>query len=79
MDAGLRPDGGARRRRYQPAALTLDALALADALAPAGRPAVLVGHDWGAICAYGAVVHRPERFARLVAMSVPHRARSRPG
>jgi pimeloyl-ACP methyl ester carboxylesterase len=59
---------------YQPAALSLDALALADALAPGDRPAVLVGHDWGAFAAYGAVVHGPERFSRLVAMSVPHRA-----
>ena len=59
---------------YQPAALSLDALALADHFAPGDRPAVLVGHDWGAIGAYGAVVHRPDRFTRLVAMSVPHRA-----
>ncbi|HET7720260.1 MAG TPA: alpha/beta fold hydrolase, partial [Acidimicrobiales bacterium] len=59
---------------YQPAALSLDALALADALAPGDHPAVLIGHDWGAIGAYGAVAHRPERFQRLVAMSVPHRA-----
>jgi pimeloyl-ACP methyl ester carboxylesterase len=59
---------------YQPAALSLDAVALADALAPVDRPAMLVGHDWGAIAAYGAVVHRPDRFARLVTMSVPHRA-----
>ena len=59
---------------YQPAALALDAIALADALAPGRQPAMVVGHDWGAIAAYGAVVHRPERFARLVAMSVPHRA-----
>jgi pimeloyl-ACP methyl ester carboxylesterase len=59
---------------YQSAALSLDALALADALAPHDRPAVLVGHDWGAICAYGAVVHRPDRFRRMVTMSVPHRA-----
>ena len=35
---------------YQTAALSLDALAVADALAPADRTAVLVGHDWGAIC-----------------------------
>jgi pimeloyl-ACP methyl ester carboxylesterase len=59
---------------YQSGALALDALALTDALAPADRPAVLVGHDWGAICAYGAVVHRTERFRRLVTLSVPHRA-----
>ena len=58
--------------RYQTAALALDALAVADALAPGDRPAVLVGHDWGAIAAYAAVVHRPDRFRRLVAMSVPH-------
>ena len=59
---------------YQTGALSLDALALADALAPDGHPAVLVGQDWGALAAYGAVAHRPERFGRLVAMSVPHRA-----
>jgi pimeloyl-ACP methyl ester carboxylesterase len=59
---------------YQPGALSLDAIALADAFSPADRPAMLIGHDWGAIAAYGAVVHRPDRFARLVAMSVPHRA-----
>lgn len=60
--------------RYQTAALSLDALALADALAPADQPGVLIGHDWGAIAAYGAAVHRPERFRKLVAMSVPHPA-----
>jgi len=59
---------------YQPAALSLDAIALADAFAPGGTPAVLVGHDWGAIAAYGAAVHRPDRFRRLVALAVPHRA-----
>jgi pimeloyl-ACP methyl ester carboxylesterase len=63
------PDG-----RFQTAALSLDALALADALAPGDRPAVLVGHDWGALAAYGAAVQRPDRFRRLVAMSVPHPA-----
>ena len=60
--------------RFQTAALSLDALALADALAPGDRPAVLVGHDWGALAAYGAAVQRPDRFRRLVAMSVPHPA-----
>ena len=59
---------------YQPGALGLDAVTLADALAPGDRPAVLIGHDWGAIAAYCAVGYRPERFGRLVAMSVPHRA-----
>lgn len=59
---------------YQTAALALDAVALADALAPADHPAVLIGHDWGAMTTYGAAAHRPDRFQRLVALSVPHGA-----
>src|SRR5581483_6870072 len=65
---------------YQTGALALDALALADALGRGpqnggdARPPVLIGHDWGAIAAYAAVALRPERFGRLVVMSVPHRA-----
>lgn len=59
---------------YQTGALSLDALALADALAPGRDDAVIIGHDWGALCAYGAVAHRPERFAKLVALAVPHTA-----
>lgn len=57
--------------RYQVGALALDALALADELAGDG-PAVIIGHDWGAAAAYTAATHRPERFTRLVGMSVPH-------
>jgi pimeloyl-ACP methyl ester carboxylesterase len=64
----LAPDGN-----YEVASLALDALALADALAP-DRDAVLIGHDWGAIAAYVATGHRPERFNKLVAMAVPHQA-----
>jgi pimeloyl-ACP methyl ester carboxylesterase len=63
---GLAPDGN-----YQSAAVALDALAVADELA-GDRDAVLVGHDWGALAAYVAVGHRPERFSRLVTMAVPH-------
>jgi pimeloyl-ACP methyl ester carboxylesterase len=65
---GLAPDG-----RYQTAASGLDALALADHFAGDGR-AVTIGHDWGAAAAYAACAHRPERFSKLVAMSVPHTA-----
>jgi pimeloyl-ACP methyl ester carboxylesterase len=62
----LAPDGN-----YQLASLALDAIALADALAGDG-PAVLVGHDWGAMAAYTAVGHAPTRFTRLANMAVPH-------
>ncbi|MGZ8752994.1 MAG: alpha/beta fold hydrolase [Acidimicrobiia bacterium] len=65
---GLAPDGN-----YEVASVALDALALADALAPDGD-AVLIGHDWGAIASYVAAGHRPDRFTKLVTMAVPHQA-----
>jgi len=65
---GLAPDGN-----YQTASLALDAIALADALA-GEHGAVLVGHDWGAIAAYTAAAHAPDRFTKLVVMAVPHAA-----
>jgi pimeloyl-ACP methyl ester carboxylesterase len=33
--------------------------------------AVIVGHDWGAMAAYGAVAHQPARWRRAVTMAVP--------
>ncbi|HET6968353.1 MAG TPA: alpha/beta hydrolase, partial [Ornithinibacter sp.] len=60
------PDDG----RYQTAALALDAGALHEALGGDGE-AVLIGHDWGAIAAYTAANHEPDRWRRLVTMAVP--------
>ena len=62
---GLAPDGC-----YQPGALVADAIALRRALGD-HRPALLVGHDWGAIAAYGAAVHAPALWDRVVTMAVP--------
>ncbi len=59
------PDG-----RYQTGALVADATALHEALG-GGSDAVLVGHDWGAITAYGAGAYAPERWRRVVTMAVP--------
>lgn len=56
--------------RYQTAALALDACALHDVL-DGDADAVIVGHDWGAIAAYTAANHEPERWARVVTMAVP--------
>ncbi|MDQ6852288.1 MAG: alpha/beta hydrolase [Actinomycetota bacterium] len=70
---GYHPTGLAPDANYQVASLALDAIALADTLAPE-RPAVLVGHDWGAMAAYTAVTHAPTRFSRLANMAVPHAA-----
>ena len=48
-----------------------DVLALADTVAP-GRRVGLVGHDWGAVVAYQALLRAPERFFAAVTLSVPH-------
>jgi pimeloyl-ACP methyl ester carboxylesterase len=55
-------------RTAQASALARDVLDLLDALGIAR--CTLVGHDWGARAAYGAAVLAPERFSRIVAMSV---------
>jgi pimeloyl-ACP methyl ester carboxylesterase len=52
--------------------LGLDLLAIARALA-ADRPVYLVGHDWGAIATYGALVHDADAaITAAVTLSVPH-------
>src|SRR3954452_23921545 len=60
----LAPDGV-----YQVGALARDANELHAALGGDGR-AVLIGHDWGAIAAYGAAGRAPDRWRRVVTMAV---------
>jgi pimeloyl-ACP methyl ester carboxylesterase len=61
----LAPDG-----RYQSGILGQDACALHEALG-GGRPGVIVGHDYGALAAYGGASSEPDRWSRVVAMAVP--------
>src|SRR3954453_4000847 len=56
--------------RYQTGALAADAIALHEALGGDGD-AVLVGHDWGAMAAYGAARHATQRWRRVVTLAVP--------
>ncbi len=56
--------------RFQTGALAADAVALHEALGGTGQ-AVIVGHDFGAMAAYGAAAFAPERFRRVVAEGVP--------
>jgi pimeloyl-ACP methyl ester carboxylesterase len=67
---GYAPTSVPEDGRYQTAALSTDALALHDAFG-GDQQGVIVGHDWGAVATYGAVVHEPERWARVVGMAVP--------
>ena len=56
--------------RYQTGALVADAGALHEALGGDGR-AVVIGHDWGAMAAYGAATHQPQRWSKVVGLAVP--------
>lgn len=67
---GYAPTEAAPNGLYQSAALAQDAVALIEALGY--RRAVLFGHDWGAVAAYGAAVLAPDRVARLAVAAVPH-------
>ncbi len=62
------PPGG----HYQPGALASDVVQLHDALGGDDR-AVVVGHDWGAVAAYGAASGDPERWRRVVTLAVAPR------
>jgi pimeloyl-ACP methyl ester carboxylesterase len=55
--------------RYQIGALARDANALHQALGGT-EDAVLIGHDWGALTAYAAVAHQPDRWRRAVTAAV---------
>ena len=55
---------------YTVATLAADANALHDAFGGDGD-AVLIGHDWGAMTAYGAASTDAQRWRRVVAMAVP--------
>ncbi len=56
---------------YSMEAIVGDVAGVARALSP-GRPAVLVGHDWGAPIVYNTALIHPELFAAVAGMSVIH-------
>jgi pimeloyl-ACP methyl ester carboxylesterase len=58
------PDGP-----YEVAALVQDVLSLIDQLTE--QPAILIGHDWGAIVARSAAILAPGKLSKIVCMSVP--------
>lgn len=64
---GARPRG---RRAYALHRLVGDAAALVEAIG--AGPVHVVGHDWGAVVAWGLASRRPELVRSLVAVSVAH-------
>jgi pimeloyl-ACP methyl ester carboxylesterase len=67
---GYSPTEAASDGRYDSAALAEDALALIAALGY--KDAIIFGHDWGAVAAYGAAAAAPERVSKLVTAAVPY-------
>lgn len=54
--------------------LTGDLVGIVDAMGE--KSAVLVGHDWGSIVSWQAMLLHPDRFSALAAMSVPYGGRA---
>jgi pimeloyl-ACP methyl ester carboxylesterase len=67
---GYAPTGIPEDGRFQIGALVRDVHALHDAL-DGDENAVIIGHDWGALIAYAAVAHQPDRWRRAVTAAVP--------
>lgn len=67
---GYAPSSTDPNGAYQTAALASDANALHDALSGDDK-SVIIGHDWGALATYGAAITAPNRWRRVVGMSVP--------
>lgn len=67
---GYAPTAVPEDELYQSGAIAADAIALHEALG-GGEDAVLIGHDWGALAAYAAAGHAPERWRRIVTAAVP--------
>jgi pimeloyl-ACP methyl ester carboxylesterase len=67
---GYAPSSLAADGRYPMGALVADAVGLHEAL-DGGSDTVLIGHDWGAVAAYGAAGFAPDRFRRVVTGAVP--------
>jgi pimeloyl-ACP methyl ester carboxylesterase len=62
---------------YDAETLGRDLLALIGALG-GGRPAIVVGHDWGAVAGYAAAALGREQVSLLVTVGIPHPSSMRP-
>ncbi len=74
---GYKPTEIPKDGDYETDTLGRDLLALIDALGD-GKPAIVVGHDWGAIAGYCAAALGPEKIRLLVTVALPHPGGVRP-
>jgi len=68
---GYAPTSASPTGTYQTAALGRDIAGLIEVLSPK-EPAVVFGHDWGALASYSAALVAPERISKLVTAAVPY-------
>ena len=68
---GYYPTDTAADNCYHSACLIRDAVALVNHFLPSRDKAILIGHDWGAVAAYGAAILLPEKVSHLVTLAVP--------
>ena len=67
---GYAPTDASPTGSYQTAALAQDVIALIDALG--AKSAAVIGHDWGAVAAFGAAQLAPNKIGKLITLAVPH-------
>lgn len=67
---GYHPSTVTPGRDYSVRTLATETARLLDALGE--DDAVVVGHDWGAVLAYGAAAYTPERVRSIVTVAIPH-------
>jgi pimeloyl-ACP methyl ester carboxylesterase len=67
---GYAPSGVPADGCVQTGASVMDVIGLHEHFGGDGR-SVLIGHDWGAPITYGAAVHAPDRWSRVVGLAVP--------
>lgn len=70
---GYEPSSQPKDGDYHVVRMAEDAVAQVDELG--AEPVHLVGHDWGAVIGYAAVVLAPDRFLSLTTMAIPHPGR----
>ena len=59
-------------REYQLASLVLQVVGAIRHLSGCNGKAIVVGHDWGGMVAYGVAILHPEVVDKLIVMSCPH-------
>jgi pimeloyl-ACP methyl ester carboxylesterase len=69
---GYAPTSRPQDERYQAVLLAQDGVALISALG--AEQAFVVGHDWGALAAYGVAALAPERVRKIVTLAAAHPA-----